>query len=704
MPEPPAMAFDEDYQEYLDKNQIEQFIASLCVDGLRWWFDLDIPRLAVHLMALQTSVFESIELPPRIRLLATVTQPVIDGAQLRTLYEMLITSDDREAACVAAGAGVASVWDGGRNLSNYEPWYEIIATLLREPDAISAHAQASLHGFKGLVELTGQGKLQTAEETYTRQRLLAERAGSNSLMVFGAVAIAYCHFYRGNLDAGEIVLADASALTCKAEITHISYVYLVCCLGQYDTVMGNAAQAKSYLEILTAQPWFDLLPPAVWVNGVGHQLFANSYCAPGKELEAVAKRLRERVIPDYHAFYHCYSHYNLGVVALRLGQAHRALQYAEIATERSHASESPLSLIVPPILKIQALSDLNRDAEALALLDTWEATWGESEFNLFVSLCAMERARLLARRSALNEAHAAFKHAYDLLPPGMDMPQVGRDESFVQDLRVHLAPVIETSSAELSAEDVRPMAITTLGELSMRIGSETIHERRWRGRQTKLLLLALIIHGGSKVSTSLLADLLWPDADGDTAKRNLKVTVSRLRKVGMVNNESNSQWLTVKQSQVSLVASECRVDALEFKRQISAALAPKTELERLHHALELYRNDFMVNDTSETWIIAHREHLREIYLNGVKEFAQRCIDANRHGECLSSLQKALNLDPLNEPLYAGLMRVYLAQGYPTQALSTYRQAVSALQDAFGVAPGKILTSLVKQAESEAARK
>jgi DNA-binding SARP family transcriptional activator len=158
-------------------------------------------------------------------------------------------------------------------------------------------------------------------------------------------------------------------------------------------------------------------------------------------------------------------------------------------------------------------------------------------------------------------------------------------------------------------------------------------------------------------------------------------------------------WLSVKQSQVSLVTSECQVDALEFKRQMSAALAPNAESDKLHHALELYRNDFMVNDTSETWIIAHREYLREIYLNGVKEFARRSLDSNRHGESLAALKKALNLDPLNEPLYASLMRVYLAQGYPTQALTTYYQAVAALREAFGVAPGSALSSLAKQAES-----
>ena len=66
------------------------------------------------------------------------------------------------------------------------------------------------------------------------------------------------------------------------------------------------------------------MPPSVWAGGLGHLLTALSWCGPSDELEAVAKRLRQRVIPEYHAFYHCYAHYNLGDVLASRGQYQQA--------------------------------------------------------------------------------------------------------------------------------------------------------------------------------------------------------------------------------------------------------------------------------------------------------------------------------------------------------------------------------------------
>ncbi len=701
MPAAPAMTLQAAYQEWLEQGDIETYLDSLARDGLTWWFDTDVPRLAAHLMPLQDPAFKGVTLPPRIQLLATVAQPVIEAGVVRALCEALQASGDHEAASVAAGAGVAAVWDSGLHFSDYEPWYATIAALLAV-DGLSAHAQASLFGFKGLVELTWQGAIESASESYARQRMLAERAGSNSLLVFGSAASAYCHFYHGRLDAGELMLTDACALASAGGITHVAYVYLLSCMGLYDVVQGQARRAQVYLDTLTGQEWYDLLPPSVWVTGLGHLLTALAWCGHSEELEAVAQRLHQHVIPEHHAFYHCYSHYNLGVVALQMGQAHRALQHAEIACERSLASESPLSAVVPALLRIQALADLGRDDEALEYLDAWEAAWGKSEFRIFAVVCALERASLLLRRSLVEEAKACFHRARTLLPPDTGFPHIGRDEAFFRDLQAQLASDAPAPAAEPSPASDSALVIETLGRLRIEIGDKTIYDRKWRGGRSKTLLKALLVHGGRKIPMNQLADLLWPDAEGDQAYRNLKVLIWRLRRLGLDDGEEPLPWLQLQHGHLSLVEKYCDVDVFRFQSALRRSLRPDhIDRPALKAALDLYRGDFLTGDASETWIIEHRERLRRRYLEGALALAASAPDAAARLDSEAYLQRALEIDPLDERIYEQLMQIHLQSGYPARALETYHAAQSALKQGLDIQPGPALLELARRAAGDA---
>ena len=65
------------------------------------------------------------------------------------------------------------------------------------------------------------------------------------------------------------------------------------------------------------------------------------------------------------------------------------------------------------------------------------------------------------------------------------------------------------------------------------------------------------------VPTTRLADMLWPDAEGDKALQNLKVALHRLRRLGCREGDEAVNWVHVKQGMVSLVRGLCWVDVLE---------------------------------------------------------------------------------------------------------------------------------------------
>ncbi len=113
-----------------------------------------------------------------------------------------------------------------------------------------------------------------------------------------------------------------------------------------------------------------------------------------------------------------------------------------------------------------------------------------------------------------------------------------------------------------------PIRIRTFGNMRIEIGDTVICDRRWRGGRTRLLLKALIAYGGTNVPYEHLADTLWPDNDGDRAEQNLKVALSRLRRLGCRKGEEPIQWIAVKSKKVSLVRPLCAVDSIVFREAV----------------------------------------------------------------------------------------------------------------------------------------
>ncbi len=75
------------------------------------------------------------------------------------------------------------------------------------------------------------------------------------------------------------------------------------------------------------------------------------------------------------------------------------------------------------------------------------------------------------------------------------------------------------------------------------------------------LLKALIARGGRNISVSSLADLLWPEADGDMQMQNFNTTLHRLRKILGVTDV-----LTLQSGELTLNNNYCWVDVWRFER------------------------------------------------------------------------------------------------------------------------------------------
>jgi DNA-binding SARP family transcriptional activator len=113
----------------------------------------------------------------------------------------------------------------------------------------------------------------------------------------------------------------------------------------------------------------------------------------------------------------------------------------------------------------------------------------------------------------------------------------------------------------------------------------------------------------------------WPDADEESARRNVHQAIYNLRQALRL------EWPTV--SPIVLdngryrlndhVAIWVDVEAFEERVRAGRALArdgkPKEAALTLASAIELYQGDFLAEDADEGWAIARREGLRREFID-----------------------------------------------------------------------------------------
>jgi DNA-binding SARP family transcriptional activator len=591
---------------------------------------------------------------------------------------------------------VASIWDSGTAFERQETWYGRIIHLLEKGDRLSLLAKTSILGFKGFVEITYRGDLDGAVETLRSQQRWAEKARSTSLRVFHAAVLGHCSIFKGDLPRAEMILFEASPLCGLPETSYICNVYFQITLGLFNIVKGKAAEARGILQETTQHSFFEVLPPSIWLFGNSELLLALSFLGDMEAVAALSERIQERTVPEQNHFHNGYAHFNRGIASLLSGKPYKALIHGNEAMESAQSSRSPIPEQMAAFLIGGALSDLGKQDEAMDHLSRWLGKWEMNGFHLFAFAGAIEISNLQLKNGKIEEARKYYDKAFSFLPPGEAAPVVGRPKEFLQRLK-RLIYLDQATGEVWEDRGDALIRIETFGELVIHTKDRSIYGGKWSSGRTKKLLIALIVCGGTSVSSDFLTDTLWPEADGDMAMRNLKVTLSRLRRTPCKKGDDPLPWIEVRGRHVSLVPSLCAIDSIRFRRKLEAALKEEKHLDLLMEALDLYKEDFLLHERNETWIIRHREALREEFIKGVISLSNACIKVGKPEAAVPYLQKAFVTDPINGEVSAHLMRCHLELGYRSNAVRVFNKAKKILKKELGIEPGPSLIALAREA-------
>ena len=219
--------------------------------------------------------------------------------------------------------------------------------------------------------------------------------------------------------------------------------------------------------------------------------------------------------------------------------------------------------------------------------------------------------------------------------------------------------------------------VRTLGKLTVEIDGKPLEKHRKAPHRLLDLLTALIAFGGQDVLVSRLTDMLWPDADGDTAQENFKKSIARLRKLLAI--EDVIQW---REGKVSLNRDLCWVDALAFethaKRAESPTINAKSHREGERQAIALYQGPFLGLEEIPVWAESRRDQVRTRFVRLVNHRCDQARAAGHPEEAIRALEQAIDVDPVAEPLYQRLIPLLAEQGRQADAGSYIDKCKSAL--------------------------
>jgi DNA-binding SARP family transcriptional activator len=656
--------------------------------GLASWFNLDFRHVA-KLMHKASITEQKSSLSPRLQFLQESLQDNPSLEVYERLYATFLLLDDYDASYACTGAAISSIWTSGKDFSRYDLWLSRTNFLLKQSTKASPLAVASLLSYKTLVELTGHGNLSLSAIPYTEQRYWAEKSDSVSLRLLHASTAAFCSFWAGDLTAAELLLTETLPLSKMANSSLLATLLYNSCLGLCKMIKGDINHGVALLEEVVGHKAFSLMPLSVYLHLYTTYLYVLCLSDDLAKIEKVSNLIMLKTIPPCNYYHLACLHLCLGIAALRMGKPRKALLHTEIAQQRGNISGSPLIQPIAALIHSQALADLHEDAQALNHLSTWLPRWQKKGFALFAATGALEMTAIYLSHNKFEMAVRYLEIAQKNLPRGEQLIPLFRNEEFIQQIRISVKRGEKPSCPVTTVEKKSVVNIQTLGNFCLTINYQQLYDREWKGRRLKQLLKAIIALGGTKVPLEKLSRLCWPDSDGDNALNNLKMALSRLRRVGGNDCSSPVNWLVVKHRRVSLVQSICKIDAWEFSRAMKRIANSKNEIS-LQRTLALYKNDFLPND-EDPWICNYRNHLRKLFIEGVLRLAP--LKKTEDAVLLTFLEQARHSDPLHEGIYACLMEHYINTGCPAHALNVFNKAEKVISTQTGLQPGVSLQAL-----------
>jgi SARP family transcriptional regulator, regulator of embCAB operon len=236
------------------------------------------------------------------------------------------------------------------------------------------------------------------------------------------------------------------------------------------------------------------------------------------------------------------------------------------------------------------------------------------------------------------------------------------------------------------------MRIQLVGRVAVESTDFVVDERRFRGRQARLVFALLVLERDHPVHRHELAEVLWPHGLPRTWDAALRSVVSKVRAfltaAGLPEDVVLSGGFGAYQLHLptdAVVDVELAFSAVEAAEQALREGDPEKATALAERARATAAQPFL-SGTEGPWVDHVREHLRDLRLRALLVLSEGHARAGRYPLAVRTAEQAIRLEPFREQAHQLLMRAHTAAGNPGEALRAYDRCRRLLAEELGVDP------------------
>ncbi len=232
------------------------------------------------------------------------------------------------------------------------------------------------------------------------------------------------------------------------------------------------------------------------------------------------------------------------------------------------------------------------------------------------------------------------------------------------------------------------IAIQLFGGFVMTVDGRPIDLSALKPRPRAVLRL-LALDAGRPVHREVLTTTFWPEADPETAARNLHVALSGLRRA--LDGDASGALLVRDGDAYRLaLPPRARVDLVEFEQTMAEGRAARdrgdsgTAIERFREALRLAGQELLPEDGPADWVVDRREAVRGSTAEAARALGELLLPSDPDAAA-RAFALGLRADPYHDPLWRLLVEAHERAGDPAAA-STARRDYARMLDRLGILP------------------
>ena len=216
------------------------------------------------------------------------------------------------------------------------------------------------------------------------------------------------------------------------------------------------------------------------------------------------------------------------------------------------------------------------------------------------------------------------------------------------------------------------------------------------GSRQRVVLAMLALNANRVTTVEQLIDAVWSDAPPTTARAQIQICVSGLRKV--LTDSVVTANIRTRPPGYMLEISKEDLDTCQFAGLVETARAHvdagrKSEaVATLRSALALWHGPAVAGVRSDL-VRRGAAYLEDSRLAAVMERIRLDLELGRHEEVIGELHTLVEEHPLREPLHEQLMLALYRSGRQAEALDVCRRVRAILVEELGIDPGQQLQQL-----------